>query len=216
MTRFADAHRAVALATGEMPALRAYPPSTASEIAALCERAGPGEAADEESDARAQGDITAVFTVLVAGSDMDEPVADILRGVLDGHLVLDRAIAERGRFPAIDLRQSVSRAAPAAWSAEETRLSAELRRRIAAYEDALPMLRSGLYAAGSDPALDLAVASFPSLDAFLAERRAQPEPHWAEALLRERLGEEPLAATPLQPGREEVLAGPRSEAGALE
>jgi flagellum-specific ATP synthase len=95
VTRFAEAHREIALAAGEAPSLRGFPPSTAHQIMSLAERAGPGE--DD------QGDITAVFTVLVAGSDMDEPVADILRGVLDGHIILDRAIAERGRFPAIDL-----------------------------------------------------------------------------------------------------------------
>jgi flagellum-specific ATP synthase len=86
ITRFAEAHREVAIAAGEMPALRGFPPSTAHTIMSLCERAGPGEGG--------QGDITALLTVLVAGSDMEEPVADILRGVLDGHVVLDREIAQ--------------------------------------------------------------------------------------------------------------------------
>ncbi|MCH5375496.1 MAG: flagellum-specific ATP synthase FliI, partial [Planctomycetes bacterium] len=94
VTRFAEAHREISVAAGEAPALRGYPPSVTPLITALCERAGPG--------APGQGFITAVFSVLVAGSDMDEPVADILRGVLDGHIVLNRDIAERGRFPAID------------------------------------------------------------------------------------------------------------------
>ncbi len=161
LTRFAEAHREIALAAGEAPALRAYPPSTAAELAALCERAGPG--------AEGPGDITAVFSVLVAGSDMEEPVADMVRGVLDGHVVLERAIAERGRFPAIDLARSVSRSAPAVWSAEEAALAAHARRLVAAYEEAEPMIQAGLYAPGGDPVLDDAVRLHPALDGFLAE-----------------------------------------------
>ena len=111
VTRFAEAHREIALASGETGALSGYPPSLAHMIMSLAERAGPG--------AGEAGDITAVFSVLVAGSDMEEPVADILRGVLDGHVVMDRAIAERGRYPAIDLLRSVSRSLPGAASAAE-------------------------------------------------------------------------------------------------
>ncbi len=114
VTRFAEAHREIAVAAGEAPALRGYPPSVAPLITALCERAGPGAAG--------QGHITAVFSVLVAGSDMEEPVADILRGVLDGHVVLSRDIAERGRFPAIDVGRSVSRSLPDAATAAENTL----------------------------------------------------------------------------------------------
>lgn len=161
VTRFAEAHREIALAAGEPPALRAYPPSTTPMIASLCERAGPGYAGDMG------GDITAVFTVLVAGSDMDEPVADMVRGVLDGHVILDRAIAERGRFPAIDLRRSVSRSAPAAWTDEETALVTKSRQLIAAREEAAPMLQAGLYAPGSDAVLDEAVRLWPALDQFI-------------------------------------------------
>ncbi len=160
LTRVAEAHREIALAAGEAPALRAFPPSTGPEIAGLCERAGPG--------AGGPGDITAVFTVLVAGSDMEEPVADMVRGVLDGHVVLDRAIAERGRFPAIDLRRSVSRSVPAAWSAEEAALASRARRLIAAYEEASPMIQAGLYQPGGDEVLDDAVRLWPELDRFLA------------------------------------------------
>lgn len=162
LTRFAEAHREIALAAGEAPALRAFPPSTASEIAALCERAGPG--------GTGQGDITAVFSVLVAGSDMEEPVADMVRGVLDGHVVLDRAIAERGRYPAIDLRRSVSRSAPAAWSQDEAALASQARRLVAAYEDAEPMIQAGLYQPGADAGLDEAVRLWPELDRFMALR----------------------------------------------
>ncbi|HHC29846.1 MAG TPA: flagellum-specific ATP synthase FliI, partial [Rhodobacterales bacterium] len=161
VTRFAEAHREIALASGEGGSLRGYPPSTAHQITALCERAGPG--------AGTQGDITAVFSVLVAGSDMEEPVADILRGVLDGHVVLDRAIAERGRFPAIDLLRSVSRALPAAASEAENTLISAARQRLGAYDRSEMMIRAGLYTPGSDPALDEAIGSWPKLDKFLSE-----------------------------------------------
>lgn len=160
VTRFAEAHREIALAAGEAPSLRGFPPSTAHQIMALAERAGPG--------VEGQGDITAVFTVLVAGSDMDEPVADILRGVLDGHVILDRAIAERGRFPAIDLMRSVSRSLPAAATPSENAQIAEARRLIGAWERAEMMVQAGLYAQGSDPLTDRAIRLFGKLDAFLA------------------------------------------------
>lgn len=159
VTRLAEAHRDVALAAGETGSLGGYPPSVAPVITRLCERAGPGTGR--------RGDITAVFSVLVPGSDMEEPVADILRGVLDGHVVLDRRIAERGRFPAIDVLRSVSRALPDAASAEETALITEARRRLGAYERSEMMVRAGLYAAGSDPEVDAALHAWPRLDAFV-------------------------------------------------
>lgn len=161
VTRFAEAHREVALAGGEVAALRGHPPSVAHAIMALAERAGPG--------AEGTGDITAVFSVLVAGSDMDEPVADILRGVLDGHVVMDRRIAERGRYPAIDLLKSVSRSLPGAASEAENALIGQTRRVLAAWDRAELMVQAGLYARGSDPAVDEAIRLFPRLDAFLAE-----------------------------------------------
>ncbi len=161
ITRFAEAHREIALASGEEGNLRGFPPSTANQITGLCERAGPG--------AGTQGDITAVFSVLVAGSDMEEPVADILRGTLDGHVVLDRKIAERGRFPAIDLLRSVSRALPGAASEAENSLITTARQRLGAYDRSEMMIKAGLYTAGSDPVLDAAIEAWPKLDAFLAE-----------------------------------------------
>lgn len=161
ITRFAEAHREVAIAAGETPALRGYPPSLSQAIMGLAERAGPGP--------EMAGDITAVFSVLVAGSDMEEPVADILRGVLDGHVVLERKIAERGRYPAIDLLRSVSRSLPDAANAEENQLIAEARRLLGAWDRAELMVQAGLYAKGSDPVIDQAIRVFPALDAFLAE-----------------------------------------------
>jgi flagellum-specific ATP synthase len=160
ITRFAEAHREVATAAGEMPVLRGFPASTSHAVMSLCERAGPG--------AGGAGDITALFTVLVAGSDMDEPVADILRGVLDGHVVLDREIAERGRYPAIDALRSVSRSLPRAAGDEENALIARARELLGRYARSETMLRAGLYAEGSDPALDQAIRAWPDLDGFLA------------------------------------------------
>lgn len=160
VTRFAEAHREVALAAGEPASLRGFPPSTAHLIMSMAERAGTGEAGPS-------GDITAVFSVLVAGSDMEGPIADILRGVLDGHVVLDRQIAERGRFPAVDVLRSVSRSLPAAASSEENELIQRARHRLSAYDRAELMIQSGLYAPGSDPEVDAAVGVWPALDAFL-------------------------------------------------
>ena len=161
VTRFAEAHREVALAGGEEASLRGYPPSLSQAIMGLAERAGPGP--------EGSGDITAVFSVLVAGSDMEEPVADILRGVLDGHVVLDRRIAERGRFPAIDLLRSVSRSLPDAATEDENTLIRDARALLGAYDRAEMMVQAGLYASGSDPTLDRAIRLWPGLDAFLAE-----------------------------------------------
>ncbi|MBO9463871.1 FliI/YscN family ATPase [Tropicibacter sp. R15_0] len=161
ITRFAEAHREVAIAAGELPALRGHPPSVAHQIMRLAERAGPGM-----GDA---GDITAIFSVLVAGSDMDEPVADILRGVLDGHVVMDRQIAERGRFPAIDLLKSVSRSLPEAANPSENDIIQQVRALLGAYARSETMLRAGLYKDGEDPVLDQAIRVWPDLDAFLAE-----------------------------------------------
>jgi flagellum-specific ATP synthase len=161
ITRFAEAHREVALAAGEDAGMGGFPPSTSALIMGLAERAGPGP--------EGAGDITAVFSVLVAGSDMDGTIADILRGVLDGHVVMDRKIAERGRFPAIDLLRSVSRSLPSAATEAENQLIQQARHLLGAYDRAELMLQAGLYAKGSDPVVDVAMQVWPVLDQFLAE-----------------------------------------------
>jgi flagellum-specific ATP synthase len=163
ITRFAEAQREIGLAAGEPPTTRAFPPSTFGEMAALLERAGPGR---RDS---AQGDITAVLAVLVQGGDMDEPVADAVRAILDGHVVLERAIAERGRFPAIDILKSVSRALPGCHSEGENALALATRKVIADYEAMATMIRIGAYRAGSDPDTDRAIRLRPELEAFLAQ-----------------------------------------------
>lgn len=161
VTRLAEAHREVALSGGEVASLRGYPPSVAPTIMSWAERAGPGE--------EGSGDITAVFTVLVAGSDMEEAIADILRGVLDGHVVMDRKIAERGRFPAIDLLRSVSRSLPEAATPDQNAQISQARKLLGAYDRAEMMIQAGLYAKGSDPLIDQAIKVWPALDGFLAE-----------------------------------------------
>ena len=160
LTRYAEAHREIALSAGEAPSLHAFPPSTFRTIASLVERSGPGE--------EGQGDITAVFSVLVAGSDHNEPVADMIRGILDGHIVLERKIAERGRFPAIDVSRSVSRSLPGAASEEENLLLREARAIMRAYEDSETIVRAGLYSHGADAQIDRALEIWPKLDAFVS------------------------------------------------
>ncbi|MBT9385852.1 FliI/YscN family ATPase [Pseudooceanicola sp. CBS1P-1] len=205
ITRFAEAHREVAIAAGELPALRGYPPSTAAQIMQLCERAGPG--------AGAAGAMTAIFSVLVAGSDMEEPVADILRGVLDGHIVLDRQIAERGRYPAIDLLRSVSRSLPDAASDQENRDIAEARQLLSAYARSEMMVQAGLYVNGSDPTLDHAIRAWPELDAFLGEKEANDtEASFARLrLIMRRATTTPRGATQNRtpPASKEALLKPR-------
>jgi flagellum-specific ATP synthase len=160
ITRYAEAQREVAVSAGEFPSLRGFPPSTPPEITKLVERAGPG--------VEGRGDITAVFSVLVAGSDMNEPVADMLRGVLDGHIVLDRKLADRGRFPAVDVLRSVSRSLPMAASDAENALIGQARKLLASYEDAAALVQSGLYSEGSDAELDQAIAFEPVFQEFAA------------------------------------------------
>ena len=162
ITRFAEAHRETALLAGETPALNAFPPSTVRVVAELAERAGPGT--------DGTGDITGIFSVLVAGSDMEEPVADMVRGILDGHIVLSRDIAERGRYPAIDVKRSVSRSLPGAASEAENALMRDYRQTIALYEEVAPMLRANLFEFGKDPAADRAILLHAELDAFVGER----------------------------------------------
>lgn len=185
ITRFAEAHREVAIAAGEAPVLRGFPPSTAHLIMSLCERAGPGTSV--------QGDITAVLSVLVPGSDMDEPIADILRGVLDGHVVLDREIAERGRFPAIDVLRSVSRSLPDAATKDENATLAEVRKHLSVYSKNEVMISAGLYTQGADPSIDAAIQLYPALDDALTIRHENDLTHSFDQLrlILRRHGKDP-------------------------
>ncbi|NBB70773.1 MAG: flagellum-specific ATP synthase FliI, partial [Alphaproteobacteria bacterium] len=160
LTRFATALREVYLAAGEPPATRGYPPSVFAELPRLLERAGPGVAA---------GDVTGLFTVLTEGDDTEEPVADQTRSILDGHVVLDRKIAEAGRYPPIDVLKSLSRTAGAVYGEGEARLARHARRLLQAHAESADLIRLGAYSAGADPLVDEAVARLPALDQLLAQ-----------------------------------------------
>jgi len=171
VTRFAHAARDAALAAGEPPVARGYPPSVLSDLPKLLERAGPGE--------EGQGSITGVFSVLVDGDDHNDPVADSLRGTLDGHVVLDRAIADLGRFPAVNVLGSISRLAQEVWSAEQARLIAQFRAMIARFEDTRDIRLLGGYQRGADGELDKAVELVPKL--YQCLRQAPQEPPSTDA-----------------------------------
>ena len=196
ITRFAEAHRETALLAGETPALNAFPPSTVRVVSELAERAGPG------TDGK--GDITAIYSVLVAGSDMEEPVADMIRGILDGHIILARDIAERGRYPAIDILRSVSRSLPHAATEDENALIRECRRMFALYEEIAPMLRANLYEFGKDAEADRAIALYSLLDHYAGTPNSQgieaAFDQLREILRTERsLAAQALPATPIDP-----------------
>jgi len=169
VTRFCLALREIGLSVGEPPATRGYPPSVFAELPRLLERAGPGL---ERSDGSA-GHITALFSILVEGDDHNEPVADAVRGILDGHVVLDRRIAEGGRYPAIDVARSLSRAASGCNDPEENALVRRARSILALHADMADMVRLGAYRAGSDPAVDEAVALAPRIEAMLRQERTE-------------------------------------------
>ncbi len=159
VTRFARAQREVGLAAGEPPARRGYPPSVFAMLPRLLERSGQG----------AKGSITAIYTVLVEGGDMDEPIADEVRGVLDGHVVLDRSIAARGRYPAVDVTSSLSRVMSTIAHPEHLTAAARLRTLVATYESKRDLVLLGAYTKGSDGALDEAIARMPRIEKLLAQ-----------------------------------------------
>ena len=164
VTRFAMAQREVGLSAGEPPASKGYTPTVFAELPRLLERAGPGLHGGA-------GSITGLFTVLVEGDDHNEPISDAVRGILDGHIVLDRAIAERGRFPAINILRSVSRAMPGCNSEEEQQIVARSRLPMTVYDDMAELIRLGAYKAGTNPEVDQAVRLNPLLEAFLAQKK---------------------------------------------
>jgi len=168
VTRFAMAQREIGLASGEPPATKGYTPTVFAELPRLLERAGPGRAG--------QGSITGLFTVLVDGDDHDEPIADAARGILDGHIVMSRRIAERGRYPAIDVLRSVSRTLPGCLAAEQNDLRLAARDLLSVHGDMEELVRLGAYRTGSSAEVDRAVALVPAVERLLHQDKADPLP----------------------------------------
>jgi flagellum-specific ATP synthase len=162
ITRFAMAQREIGLSAGEPPTSKGYPPTTFSELARLLERAGPG--------VKGVGDITGFFSVLVEGDDHNEPISDAVRGIIDGHVVLERAIADRGRYPAINVLKSISRSMPRCLTTQQAELVKRGREIMATYEDMAELIRLGAYRKGSDAKVDEAMLIYPKLDQFLTQR----------------------------------------------
>ncbi len=164
VTRFCLALREIGISAGEAPATRGYPPSVFAELPRLLERAGPGPDRGEET-----GHITGMFTVLVEGDDHNEPVADAVRGILDGHVVLDRRIGEAGRYPAVDVLRSLSRTVPGCLTPEEAVLTRRARAALAMHAELADLVRLGAYQPGTDAAADAALRLSPRIEAVLRQ-----------------------------------------------
>ncbi len=161
ITRYAQAQREIALAVGEPPATKGYPPSVFAKLPALVERAGNGTGH--------QGSITAFYTVLSEGDDLQDPIADASRAILDGHIVLSRTLADSGHFPAIDIEKSISRVMPAVTSNEHQQLARAVKQLYASYQQSKDLISIGAYVRGSDPMLDQAIGLMPKINAFLQQ-----------------------------------------------
>lgn len=161
VTRFAMAQREIGLSAGEPPTSKGYPPTTFGELSRLLERAGPG--------VKGEGSITGLFAVLVEGDDSNEPISDAVRGIVDGHIVMRREIADRGRYPAIDVLKSISRSMPQVHSDAQNAILKKAKQVITTYEDMEELIRLGAYRKGSDPKVDDAIGIYPQIEEFLSQ-----------------------------------------------
>lgn len=169
LTRYAQAQREIALAIGEPPATKGYPPSVFAKLPALVERAGNG--------AEGQGSITAFFTVLTEGDDLQDPIADAARAILDGHIVLSRELADSGHYPAIDVEKSISRVMPMVTSEEHLSMARLIKQNYSLYQQNRDLITIGAYQRGADHRLDQAIAVRPVLDQFLQQRMKEVIPY---------------------------------------
>jgi flagellum-specific ATP synthase len=165
LTRFAQAQREIGLAIGEPPTAKGYPPTVFTELPQLLERAGPGLVNS--------GSVTGLFTVLVEGDDHNEPIADAVRGILDGHIVMERGIAERGRYPAVNVLRSISRTMPGCVPVNVRPILQKAREYMSVFSDMEELIRLGAYRKGSDPEVDRAIGLNPALEAFLGQHREE-------------------------------------------
>ncbi len=163
VTRFAMAQREIGLSAGEPPTTKGYPPTTFGELARLLERAGPG--------VQGEGAITGLFTVLVEGDDHNEPISDAVRGIVDGHIVMEREIADRGRYPAINVLKSVSRSLPRAFTPDQQAIFRKSKQLISSYENMAELIQLGAYRKGSDLKVDEAIQVYPAIEEFLTQNK---------------------------------------------
>ena len=163
LTRFAMAQREIGLSAGEPPTSKGYPPTTFSELARLLERAGPG--------VEGEGSMTGIFSVLVEGDDHNEPVSDSVRGIVDGHIVMERDIADRGRYPAINVLKSISRMMPDCLNEQQQAIIRRAKQLVSTYEDMAELIRLGAYRRGSDKKVDEAIQYYDQIEEFLTQRK---------------------------------------------
>lgn len=175
VTRFAMAQREIGLAAGEPPTAKGYTPTVFSELAKLLERAGPGMVGS--------GNITGLFSVLVEGDDMNDPIADAVRGILDGHILLDRSIAEKGIFPAVNILKSVSRTMPQCNNERENEIVSKARKILSTYLNMEEMIKLGIYKRGSDSEIDKAIDIYPSIEEFV-KQKIKEKSNFAEGYAR--------------------------------
>jgi flagellum-specific ATP synthase len=168
LTRYAMAAREIALAIGEPPATKGYPPSVFAKLPQLVERAG--------NAAVGGGSITGFYTVLTEGDDPQDPIADAARAILDGHIVLSRSLAEAGHFPAIDVETSISRVMPAVCDADQLEAARRFKAMFSRFQRNRDLISVGAYVAGADPALDAAIAAYPQMERFLQQPMAERAP----------------------------------------